>query len=344
MVITDVNMPNIDGVELTRRLRADPRLGNLPIIMLSAKVQTDEILAGYAEGADEYVPKPVEMRVLAAKVESLLRRVQQPVVAAAQAADQLPAPALEPPPPPPKQVVVFLHAKGGVGTTTLAVNVGVALATGGDRRVTLLDLDLPYGNAATMLGLAAERTLADLADDDGRQGSIPALDDLLVEHRSGVRVLVGCDRPERASAVSGLLARWAVERTLAESDVVLVDTSTWWSEATLAALSAATTVCVVTTPRLVAMEATASCLAALERSGAQPELVRLVLNNTTSKGLKPDAVARRLDRPVDLEVPFLAPFADAARSLRPLDRGQTDQIGAIVARDLALRVVSFPAA
>ena len=49
LVITDVNMPNVDGVELTRRLRAHPRLSSMPIIMLSAKVQTDEILAGYAE-------------------------------------------------------------------------------------------------------------------------------------------------------------------------------------------------------------------------------------------------------------------------------------------------------
>src|SRR5687767_9519233 len=76
LVITDVNMPNIDGVELTRRLRGHQRLGTIPIIMLSAKVQTDELLAGYAEGDDEYVPKPIEMRILAAKVESLLRRVQ----------------------------------------------------------------------------------------------------------------------------------------------------------------------------------------------------------------------------------------------------------------------------
>src|SRR6185503_14472669 len=64
LVITDVNMPNVDGVELTRRLRANPRHQTMPIIMLSAKVQTDEILAGYAEGADEYVSKPIEMRIL----------------------------------------------------------------------------------------------------------------------------------------------------------------------------------------------------------------------------------------------------------------------------------------
>ncbi len=339
MVITDVNMPNVDGVELTRRLRADPRLGHLPIIMLSAKVQTDEILAGYAEGADEYVPKPIEMRVLAAKVESLLRRMVQPAAPAAPA----PTPIVPAPEPPAKQVIVFLHGKGGVGTTTLAVNVGVALATTAGRRISLLDLDLPYGNAATMLGLPVEHTLADLADGPGGQVSGESLAELTQLHRSGVRLLTGCDGPERAASVGGLLVRWAIERTLEVSDVVLIDTSTWWSEATMAALAGATTVCVVTTPRFVAMKATASCLAALDRLGFSGEHARLVVNNTASRGMKPQDVARRLARQIDLTVPYLATFADAARVLRPLDRGQTDEVGAIVARDLASRVVSFAA-
>src|SRR5688572_23635390 len=183
LVITDVNMPHIDGVELTRRLRAHPRLSSMPIIMLSAKVQTDEILAGYAEGADEYVPKPIEMRILAAKVESLLRRAQpvQPVAVAAGPTE-----------PPAKQVVVFMHGKGGVGSTTLAVNAAVALATSAGKSVTLLDLDLAYGNAARMMGLQSERTLADLAAED--RVSVDALHGLTLEHSSGVKVVVGCDQ------------------------------------------------------------------------------------------------------------------------------------------------------
>jgi pilus assembly protein CpaE len=337
LVITDVNMPNIDGTELTRRLRAHPTLGTMPIIMLSAKVQTDEILAGYAEGADEYVPKPIEMRILAAKVESLLRRVQ-PVAAAAA-----PAPvAIAQPEPPAKQVVVFMHGKGGVGVTTLAVNAAVALATGAGKRVSLLDLDLAYGNAARMLALQPERTLADLAAND--RVSPGALAEISLEHRSGVKVVVGCDQPEQASTVGGLLVRWTVEQLLEQSDVVLVDTASWLSEATLSVLPEATTICVVTTPRLVALEATSACLSLLDRIGVGQEKARLVLNNTMSRGLKPEAVAKRLGRPVDLTIPFLSSFGDATGTLRPLDKGQSDQVGAIVARDLATRVISFPAA
>jgi pilus assembly protein CpaE len=334
LVITDVNMPNVDGVELTRRLRANPIYKSMPIIMLSAKVQTDEILAGYAEGADEYVPKPIEMRILAAKVESLLRRVAQPAAAA-------PATAAAPEPPA-KQVVVFMHGKGGVGTTTLAVNTAVALATQAHKRVSLLDLDLAYGNAARMLGLQTERTLADLAADD--HINLSALHEITLEHKSGVKVVVGCDQPEHSSTVGGLLVRWTIEQELERSDVVIVDTASWLSEATLAALPEATTVCVVTTPRLVALEATAACLAMLSRLGVREDHIRLMLNNTATRGLKPDVVARRLERPVDLAVPFLASFGDSARTLKPLDKGQSDEVGAIVARDLATRVFSFPAA
>lgn len=334
LVITDVNMPHVDGTELTRRLRAHPRLGNLPIIMLSAKVQTDEILAGYAEGADEYVPKPIEMRILAAKVESLLRRVQPAAPVVVREAT--------PVEPPAKQVVVFMHGKGGVGTTTLAVNAAVALSNGAGKQVTLLDLDLAYGNAARMLALQPERTLADLAADDRITPN--ALGEVVLEHRSGVKVVVGCDQPEHASTVSGLLVRWTIEQQLERSDVVLVDTASWPAEATLAVLPEATTVCVVTTPRLVALEATSSCLALLERLGVKAERARLILNNTMSRGLKPEVVAKRLGRPVDLTIPYLSSFGDATGSLRPLDKGQSDQVGAIVARDLATRVISFPAA
>jgi DNA-binding response OmpR family regulator len=76
LVITDVTMPNMNGFELTRRLRADHRTARIPVLMLSARKQADDVLTGYAEGADEYVAKPVEMAVLGAKIDVLLKRMK----------------------------------------------------------------------------------------------------------------------------------------------------------------------------------------------------------------------------------------------------------------------------
>src|SRR5207244_6833513 len=125
LIITDVSMPNLNGLELCRRLRSEAATARLPVIMLSAKKQADDILAGYAQGADEYVAKPVELAVLAAKVELLLRRSKVAEEAAGVA------------PTARGQVCLFLHGKGGVGTTTLAVNSAIALASAMIYRVTL---------------------------------------------------------------------------------------------------------------------------------------------------------------------------------------------------------------
>src|SRR5438552_14563468 len=119
ILITDVQMPNLNGLELTRRLRAEAATARLPVIMLSAKKQADDILAGYAQGADEYVAKPVELAVLAAKIDLLLRRGRE------NAGD--PAAPGAAPPTAKGRVCVMLHGKGGDGATTMAVNGALAL-------------------------------------------------------------------------------------------------------------------------------------------------------------------------------------------------------------------------
>ncbi len=77
LAIVDVMMPEIDGVELVRRIKADPQLEAMPIIMLTAKTAEQDELAALSIGADDFVTKPFSMRVLVARVQSLLRRSQE---------------------------------------------------------------------------------------------------------------------------------------------------------------------------------------------------------------------------------------------------------------------------
>ncbi len=74
LMILDIIMPGMDGITLCQRLRADPRFIALPILFLTAKGSTDDVVAGLDAGADDYVIKPFELAELRARIHALLRR------------------------------------------------------------------------------------------------------------------------------------------------------------------------------------------------------------------------------------------------------------------------------
>ncbi|MFX0539959.1 response regulator transcription factor [Ornithinimicrobium sp. Y1847] len=74
VAVVDVMMPRMDGLTLTRRLRTRPDTADLPIVMLTARDLTGDQLAGFSAGVDDYVVKPFDGEVLAARIRAVLRR------------------------------------------------------------------------------------------------------------------------------------------------------------------------------------------------------------------------------------------------------------------------------
>jgi len=74
LVVTDIMMPKLSGIELVESLKADPMTAGIPIILLSAKAQTADLKAGMDAGADDYVTKPFEPLDLLDRANSLLSR------------------------------------------------------------------------------------------------------------------------------------------------------------------------------------------------------------------------------------------------------------------------------
>ena len=324
LVITDVNMPNMNGLELTRRMRADHRTARIPVIMLSARKQADDVLTGYAEGADEYIPKPVEMAVLAAKVEVLIRRF---ATTRGEAVAKRGG-----------NVVLFIHGKGGVGCTTLAVNAAVALAATTIYRVTLLDLNLEFGNAPMLMNLTSSRTLADLAENAHEQLDEATFLTYLEQDRSGVRVLAGSDVPERAELVTVPAVQQAIDHLQKQSDYVVIDAPASFSQQVLAALDVADAAVIVTSAHLPSLKATKQAMEVLEKLSYPVERTVLVVNRTSAAGVEMDHVARFFNRKPDIVVPYTEACDDAADRGRPLTVLHPDSAASKVICDLAARI------
>jgi adenylate cyclase len=87
LLLLDIMLPTVDGLAVCRQLKAEPTLPFLPILMLSAKTATPDILAGFKAGADDYLTKPVDQAVLVARVQAMLRLKARHDLVQAQAAE-----------------------------------------------------------------------------------------------------------------------------------------------------------------------------------------------------------------------------------------------------------------
>jgi two-component system, OmpR family, phosphate regulon response regulator PhoB len=78
LIILDIMMPLLGGIQVCRILRADPKLARVPIVFLTAKTETHDRIEGLESGADDYLSKPFSPKELVLRVESILRRVAAP--------------------------------------------------------------------------------------------------------------------------------------------------------------------------------------------------------------------------------------------------------------------------
>ena len=114
LILLDVMMPDIDGYEVTRRLRQNPSTADTPILMFTAKSQLDDKVAGYEVGANEYLTKPTHPSELQSKVKTLLSRMGEKRDKAGSGGEG-------------GYVIGILGARGGLGITSLAVNLAAGL-------------------------------------------------------------------------------------------------------------------------------------------------------------------------------------------------------------------------
>ena len=79
LVLLDLMLPGIDGMEVCRRLKRDADTRDIPVIIISARGEETDIIAGLEQGADDYLTKPFSTKIMLARIQTVLRRVSQPL-------------------------------------------------------------------------------------------------------------------------------------------------------------------------------------------------------------------------------------------------------------------------
>jgi CheY-like chemotaxis protein/MinD-like ATPase involved in chromosome partitioning or flagellar assembly len=185
LILLDVMMPDMDGYEVTRRLRQNPSTLQTPILMFTAKTQLDDKVVGFEVGANDYLTKPTHPSELQARVKTLLARINSKKSTTGSLQDLSRG-----------YVIGVLGARGGLGTTTMAVNLGAGLQARTKADVIVAEMLPGQGTLALDVGVTNSKGLVDLLSlTKLNEITRDSVRDVLVPHPSAIKLLLASDRP-----------------------------------------------------------------------------------------------------------------------------------------------------
>ncbi len=260
LIILDVMMPTMDGYQVLRQLRTNPSTARVPVILFTAKSQVDDKLAGFKAGADDYLIKPVTPAELIARVKALLLRTSY-------AGSEVPH----------AQVVGFLGVKGGVGTTSVAINVAVAISQK-EKHVVLIECQPFIGTAARQLGLRSHSSLALLGQMEAQAIDRARVEACVTLHHTGVRVIPAPSKPEAdPQPVTPAHAQALIEHLDSLGEIVILDLGSQLTPTVRQLLERCDYVIYVTEADEIALHLTRTFLYEGEKLGVRPDALRDVV-------------------------------------------------------------------
>lgn len=301
IVLMDINMPDMDGITTTEELAA--KVPTAAVVMMSVQGEADYLRRSMLAGAREFLVKPFSSDELTASIRQVCEREREKMtrITAAPAV-------IGPGGPTPAEgqrregtIVAVFSPKGGVGRTTIAVNVAVAAARELNRKTVLVDASFQFGDVGVLLNLNPKsKSIADLVPELESGGEPESLDTFVINHSTGVRVLLAPPSPEMAELITTHAVKRVLEALRRTHDLVVVDCTSWFNDTTLAVLDMADIILTVMSLEITSIKNMRLFLEVAEQLGYERDKVQLVLNRADSTlGIRVSDVESSIGRKVD---------------------------------------------
>ena len=302
VVLMDINMPDMDGITATEALgRAVPTAS---VVMMSVQGEADYLRRSMLAGAREFLVKPFSSDELTASIRQVHSREREKAsrMAIAAPAQGSGPPVGTNPSGEPGQVVAVFSPKGGVGRTTVAVNMSVAAATELGKKVVLVDGSFQFGDVGVLLNLNPKnKSIADLVPELEQAGNeVESIDTFVINHSAGIRVLLAPPSPEMAELITPSGIKRVIEALRLTHDLVVVDCTAFFNDTTLAILDSADIILTMLSLEITSIKNMRLFLEVADQLGYEAGKVRLILNRADSAlGIRVADVEHSIGRKVD---------------------------------------------
>ena len=282
MAIVDVMMPGMNGYQVVRKMREDPELAGMVILILTARAQPVDREAALAAQADDYMPKPFAPNELLAKVSELMTN---------RSTFQGPA----------RKTIGVFSLRGGVGTTSVAVNLALALHAK-NLPTCLIDLKPGPGHVALQLRLNAKTTWIDWGT--GNEATQDSILHALTKHDSGLEVMAAPIVP--ATNLPPLDRITTMITTLQGKFArVVIDLPGMWGPIVQAALNHVDVIWLVLAPEVGSLQSTVGAMRAMKAAKIPDEKIELIANqNMPRPGLALPAIEKALGHGFKGKLPY----------------------------------------